>query len=810
MQGCYYAFKVAALQFLTVVMQGLAKASLFRTIQDTRGSAALQASTAVHCFMVLLLCNILFPAMILVIPNYVFSRVGAALLDAVLDVGYMVTSIRLYVVFATNYLTDIFLSSFLNYMSIYMCIAHVLCVCRSLETADWIVLFQVPRAPPTGKAWKRILFSTAYVAFVSILLGGIVLGAFTSHDGLCPPCQCAAVAPTSLLLERCVIPIGYVAQGAPDMLEFNLTNRNITKVLPDAFIARGAHQKVRSISLRGNHLTELPEGLFRDLLQQEDYWRNDIDTVDLADNRIATLPPGLFQAGSSGESTVIGDLHLEGNCMTTLPPGVFHGLTFAYKGILDMSWNQLQVLHAEAFHGLSFGYYGILDMSQNKLQELHAETFRGLTFGQNGILDMSQNKLQTLPPKVFDGHELDRLYLQNNDLSQLHAETFRGLTFGQNGILDMLQNKLQDLPPKVFDSLELDRLYLQNNVLSQLHAEAFQNLTFGHSSILDMSQNKLQELHAETSRGLTFGQNGILDISHNQLQELHADAFHGLTFGGSGYGRGILVMSQNKLQDLPPKVFESLDLAQLHLQNNVLSQLHAETFHGLTFNYWCSSCILNISHNKLQDLPPKLFDGFKLNQLHLQNNVLSQLHAETFHGLSFNYWGSNLILNISHNKLQDLPPKVFNGTARLEILDLADNELSTLSDDVFYGLSDLRSLRLEGNRLRSLGDRPFYQLYHLEELHLAQNLLEDLDDHVFDSLSVSVCDSAGCVHHSLKRRLLELHLGGNRLTALHDGLFKGFRSLRTLQLQSNQLARLPKQLFQFPGKVYGIIEFPSM
>ena len=134
----------------------------------------------------------------------------------------------------------------------------------------------------------------------------------------------------------------------------------------------------------------------------------------------------------------------------------------------------------------------------------------------------------------------------------------------------------------------------------------------------------------------------------------------------------------------------------------------------------------------------------------------------------------------------------------------------TLSSDVFHSLPDLGSLRLERNRLRSLGDRPFYQLYHLEELHLAQNLLEDLDDHVFDSLSVSVCDSAGCVHHSLKRRLLELHLAGNRLTALHDGLFKGFRSLRTLQLQSNQLARLPKQLFQFPGKVYGVIEFPSM
>ena len=269
-QGCYYAFKVAALQFLTVVMQGLAKASLFRTIQDSHGSEALWASTAVHCFILLLLCNILFPAMILMMPNYVFSRVGAALLDAVLDVGYMVTSIWVYVVFATTgSLTDIFANSFLNYMSIYVCVAHVLCVCRSLETADWIALFQVPRAAPAFRAWKRMILSSAYalalLAFVGIPLGGIVLGAFSdSSHGLCPPCECSAVSPTSLLLKRCVIPTGYVAQSAPDM-EFNLTNRNITEVLPDAFITRGEHQRVRSVSLRGNHLTELPEGLFRDL-----------------------------------------------------------------------------------------------------------------------------------------------------------------------------------------------------------------------------------------------------------------------------------------------------------------------------------------------------------------------------------------------------------------------------------------------------------------------------------------------------------------------------------------------------------------
>ena len=46
-QGRHYAFKVAALQLITVLIQGLAKASLFRTIQNTRGSAALKSSTAV-------------------------------------------------------------------------------------------------------------------------------------------------------------------------------------------------------------------------------------------------------------------------------------------------------------------------------------------------------------------------------------------------------------------------------------------------------------------------------------------------------------------------------------------------------------------------------------------------------------------------------------------------------------------------------------------------------------------------------------------------------------------------------------------
>ena len=131
-------------------MQGLAKASLFRTIQDTHGSESLRASTAVHCFLVLLLCNILFPAMILVIPNYVFSRVGAALLDAVLDVGYMVTSIWLYAVFATTEsLTDIFFEQFLKlHVDLHLrrtCVVRVSDLWR-LQIGSRFSKFHVPRS----------------------------------------------------------------------------------------------------------------------------------------------------------------------------------------------------------------------------------------------------------------------------------------------------------------------------------------------------------------------------------------------------------------------------------------------------------------------------------------------------------------------------------------------------------------------------------------------------------------------------------------------------------------------------------------
>mmetsp|Transcript_36137 Transcript_36137/g.78022 ORF Transcript_36137/g.78022 Transcript_36137/m.78022 type:complete len:225 (+) Transcript_36137:248-922(+) len=126
----------------------------------------------------------------------------------------------------------------------------------------------------------------------------------------------------------------------------------------------------------------------------------------------------------------------------------------------------------------------------------------------------------------------------------------------------------------------------------------------------------------------------------------------------------------------------------------------AKSFHGLSFYYWYRgrTYVLDLSHNKLQVLLPKVFDSLDLDRVYLQHNDLSQLHTETFRGLTLS---KNGILDMSRYKLQDLPPKVFDGMRGLKILDLAENELRSLGD------------RLEQNQLAHLdGVEPGWQPPH--------------------------------------------------------------------------------------------------
>ena len=119
------------------------------------------------------------------------------------------------------------------------------------------------------------------------------------------------------------------------------------------------------------------------------------------------------------------------------------------------------------------------------------------------------------------------------------------------------------------------------------------------------------------------------------------------------------------------------------------------------------------------------------------------------------------LLNLSQNALEELPPGFIDGL-NLSVIDLSHNNLRKW-DSKLFDLENLTTLDISHNKLQALPPKVF---------------------------------------HSLKRSGLKLNLGGNRLTTLPNDLFNGFRKLRNLQLQSNQLVRLPQQLLQTLGEVH--------
>ena len=91
--------------------------------------------------------------------------------------------------------------------------------------------------------------------------------------------------------------------------------------------------------------------------------------------------------------------------------------------------------------------------------------------------------------------------------------------------------------------------------------------------------------------------------------------------------------------------------------------------------------LLNLSQNALEELPPGLFDRLNLSVIDLSHNSLRKWDSKLFDL-------ENLTsLDVSHNKLQALPalpPKVFqSGVGKLEILDLARERVVDASGIVF-------------------------------------------------------------------------------------------------------------------------------
>lgn len=187
--------------------------------------------------------------------------------------------------------------------------------------------------------------------------------------------------------------------------------------------------------------------------------------------------------------------------------------------------------------------------------------------------------------------------------------------------------------------------------------------------------------------------------------------------------------------------------------------------------------------------------------LYLFANGIEGLTADDFDGLK------NLeMLDLSQNKLTELPDRVFEPLTSLKNLDLSSNQITHISEDCFQGMALLERLYLYSNLIKTIHPAAFNGLEHLLELKIQGNqltslpalsmprlLLLDLRFNVLPTLGPSDLQTPN---------LESLKLGGVGLTSLNKELIGGLKNLHELDISGNQLESFPAVLKETHGLIH--------
>ncbi|KAM6957906.1 vasorin b [Aplochiton taeniatus] len=188
-------------------------------------------------------------------------------------------------------------------------------------------------------------------------------------------------------------------------------------------------------------------------------------------------------------------------------------------------------------------------------------------------------------------------------------------------------------------------------------------------------------------------------------------------------------------------------------------------------------------------------------ELYLFSNGIEGLAPDDFHGLEKLH-----MLDLSQNKLTDLPTRVFEPLSSLKNLDLSSNQIGRISEHSFQGLAQLERLYLYSNHIKHIHPGAFQGLTQLLELKLQGNqltalpalsmprlLLLDLRFNVLPTLGPADLQTPN---------LESLKLAGVGLTGLDEELMASLGNLHELDVSGNQLEVFPPALRVARGLIH--------
>lgn len=253
-----------------------------------------------------------------------------------------------------------------------------------------------------------------------------------------------------------------------------------------------------------------------------------------------------------------------------------------------------------------------------------------------------------------------------------------------------------------------------------------------------------------------------------------------------------LRMVNMRASKFPSNITEAYKLVSLELQRNFIRRIPNDIHHlnNLT--------ILNLQCNDLSDLP----QGFD----QLQNLQLLDLSSNKFSHYPevINSCAHLLQVDLSYNKIQSLPSSI-NQLKKIAKINLSHNKLTIIND--LSGMKNLRTLNLRFNRIAHLKSNSST----LQNLFLTDNRIAafedslpklrtlELQENPITSIGFTSIDSTKL---SFPTNMTSLSLSKAKLASVPGDLFKNLPYLEKLELNENNLSRLPVEITYLTKLVY--------
>lgn len=228
---------------------------------------------------------------------------------------------------------------------------------------------------------------------------------------------------------------------------------------------------------------------------------------------------------------------------------------------------------------------------------------------------------------------------------------------------------------------------------------------------------------------------------------------------------------------------------------------------------------LDLSENNMLVFPDGALCSLRnlmyLNMTGNRMRDISHFQFSTAHRHPTEKCGDNLVvLDLSRNFIDTLPPNLLSGLKTLEKLYLQGNGLNSVADRALEGLVSLTTIRFSDNQLTSLPPELFSDTKELKEIYLSNNTITVLAPGLFgDLVKLLVLDlsynelTSDWINTSTftgLKRLVYLDFSHNRVSKMEIALFRDLHNLQILKMQDNYIEHIPENVFGSLSKLQSL------